>query len=392
MAARSHKFKASELTTLVETYKTYEPYLQNAEKVLTLGGILSACALSPLDDSNSTDLDYLVATVTNVLILGGWSRIDRDPTLLEGVCKAMRQLVIEHLPLLTNQALGKYFANSRRFTQFAKKDSNNGFRLHSGSDVLEDKAITEADACSIPNQALMAVIYHFCKEDGPVINDSDFLPKDGQSPAIEILKKLSDCLKNFSGDGLYLPVKLPDLVVITLLIERFALAASCAPLVSDRALLTEGVASLVGIILNNRPDELVSKDGNMFLADAPSSSLYESPAAKLLVRSLLKSIASRVPLDEPARKSVRDLEWAVIKNCLQVHVKHAARGYDNLELITGLLPHCTEKLEEPGALKGIRAEQQAMVVSIVSEPSLKKRLMVEYKKCRGHVLTNDLGM
>lgn len=396
VATGNHKFTPDDLSVLTDTYRIYEPYLAADEKVMALSGILSACARSPLDDNNLSDLEFLITTVTQVLILNGWSRIDRDPKFLETACKSMRQVVTAHLPLMSDQALGIYFANSRRFTQFSPREPNNGFRLHSSSDVLEENEIVEADVCSIPNQALMALIFHCCEQDGPVISDSDFAIETlcAQSPisTAGMLEKLATCLKRLGAKDLYIPIKLPDLVAVALLIERFALAASFATAREDQHLLNEGVSSLVDLVLRNRPSELISKDYNMFLADAPGFTFYEKPVAKLLEESLLKSAKLQNPLSGASGQAVQDLYWAVARNCLQVHVKHSNAGYDNQALMAGLVQHCMTRLMVPKSLRGFKPEQQAMLISGVADHELKKRLLTEYKSCRGHVLSSDLGM
>ena len=396
MASGSHKFTPGELSALTDIYKAYEPHLSADEKVMTVSGILAACARSTLAESNGEDLGFFIASVTKVLIMGSWSMIDKDPNFLQGVCKALREVVIEHLPLLPEQAIQAYFCNSRRFTRFSRREQNNGFRLHSDSDVFDDLEAMDADACNIPNQALMAVIFHFCKEDGPIIRVEEFvfdeLADVGPNAPVVMLKNLADCLNTFASAGHYLPIKLPDLVVVSQLIDRFALAASFAPSDDYRDAFIEGVSSLVDLVLRNRPEDLISKDINMFLVDAPGFQFYDSPVATLLEKSFLQATASQIKLEGAADQAVQDLHRAVIRNSLQVHGKHYSAGYDNQHLIAGLLPNCNDRLKEPGSLSGFKPEQQALVVCLVADPVIKKRLLVDYKSCRGQVLTNDLGM
>lgn len=396
MSSGGFKLRPDELTTLVATYATYGPHLPNAEKVLVLGGILSACTLSDLSDSVSDDLSFFVSTAVQVLNTGEWGQIDLDRDFLEPICKAMRKVATKHLPLFSIPALQAYFSSSRRFTQYAKPEANNSFCLHQASWVLDDDVIIDQDSRSLPNQALMSIIFHFFNENGAMVEDkdlaSDELSGDGLNPVVQKLVDLAFSLNGFSQAGLYIPVKYPDLLVVSLLVERFALAASTSRSPDCKEALLSGITSLVDLVIRNQPENLVSKDLNMFLTDRLGFVFYYPEAARFLEKAFLKSTDSMPAFTGEAAKAMEDFYWAIIKNGIQVHTKHSSEGYDNHHLITRLTSRCHDKLREPGALSKLRADQQAMLVSSIGDPELKRELLIQYKGCRGRVLDEDLGM
>lgn len=396
MSSGNYLFRPDDLTSLVQTYSVYARHLPADEKVLVLGGILSACARSELTDSVTDDLSFFVSTAVAALSDGGWGQIDSAPNFLEPICKAMRKVVTAHLPLLSTPALQAYFSNSRRFTRYTQPEESNTFSLHPSSWVLEDDVVIDKDSRSLPNQALMAVIHHFFNENERMVEDKDCVfaegASTGQSPAVQKLIEFGSCLTRLAKDGLYLPPKYPDLLVFSLLVERFALAASAPASADDRAHLLQGVTSLVDLVLRNQPEKLISKDLNMFVTDGPGFVFYYPPAARLLENELLKSTASRRAMTGEAAEAIQDFHWAVVRNALYVHAKHRSEGYDNRQLIAGLAPHCRDRLQVLGALDDFRPELQAMVVSSIQDADLKKRLLKQYRHCRGQVLTDDLGM
>lgn len=395
MSSGNYLLRPDDLTALVQTYNAYAPHLPADEKVLVLGGILSACARSELTDVVSDELSFFVSTAVKVLSDGGWGQIDTAQNFLEPICKAMRKVVTAHLPLLSTPALQAYFSSSRRFTKYTHSEEGNAFSLHPSSWVFE-VVMTNKDNHSLPNQAMMAVIHHFFSDKERMIEDKDCVfdegTSTGRSPAVQKLIEFGGCLTRLSRDGLYLPPKYPDLLVVSLLVERFALAASAPASTDDREPLLQGVSSLVDLVLRNRPEKVISKDLNMFVTDGPGFVFYYPPAARLLEKELLKSTSSQRAMTGVAAEAIQDFHWAVVRNDLYVHAKHRSEGYDNHQLIAGLAPHCRDRLQVPGALDDFRPELQAMVVSSIQDADLKKRLLKQYRDCRGQVLTDDLGM
>lgn len=390
------KVTSDELNTLTKTYLAYEPILAMEYRVQTLSGIISAANNSTLDETARKPLEFFVQSLANVLIVGGWGNLDRKNDYLHICCKSMQKLVTTHLPLLTDDALKTYFSHSRKFTQYAKPGLINSFRLHSGSEIFDDVDLLESSTRALPNQALMGLIHHFCPSDGRTIRNDDFrirTPEDaGAEDPIQMLVGLSQCLDRLAGAGLYLPIKYADLVVATQLIDRLALAASTTQSGDVRRCLLDGIVSLTNLVLHNRPKKLASKDYNLFLEDTSGFVFYEKKASDLLENGLLSATRSQLKLDGLSAKAAQDLNWAAVRNCVQVHGRHQSCGYDNQNLITQLLPYCKDNIQEPGALKGFKPEQQAMIVANVQDTDLKRRLMAEYRDCRGHVLTSDLGM
>jgi hypothetical protein len=396
MASGSHLLSPADLSTLVNTYAVYEPHLDTDEQVMVLGGILSACSISLLPNSASASLGFFVSRTVRVLTDGRWDLIDDSRDFLGGICRSMRAVVTAHLPLIPYDALREYFVSSRRFTQHALADGIGAFRLHPGSEILEADELVDSSYPSLPNQALMSIIFHFFPVGGPLIAESDFVSDElanlGPTQSLGKLIELGVLLRKLSDENLYLPVKYPDILVISLLIERFALAAGSLPSEQGREALTGGITALVDLALRNIPDDLITKDVNMFLRDVFGFEFYNPEVSRLLEKEILRSTASRPYVGGQSTEAVQDFYWAVTRNALRVHEKHRDAGYDNESLICGLIPHCESRLVRADALERFSKEQKTLILRNIKNPELKKTLLKAHRECRGAVLERDLGM
>lgn len=394
VACGTFKVLPAELTELVETYQAYEGELASYQRVTVLDGILKACTASKLNEECRQPLEFFMEEVIKQIDAENWVFIEAEDDFLKYISSSIREVVAAHLPLMTPAALTGYFKFSRRFTHKSAPEFCE-MTFNPATALFDDGAFKQIKTNRHPNQVLVALIDSCFPVDGRSFQDSDFdfkaCDQRGSGEGIERLQCLAKVLIDTKASDFYLSMKYPDLVLIGHLVDRFAIAALSSPTDQERGVFEEAVVALVDLV-TNIPEGKLSKEFNIFLTDGSGFNWFDSAVSMKLEADYLTSIPIQCKFTGAAGQALKDLNWFVVANALRVHELNAKQGYNNKGLIRGLLPMCIDRLLEKDSLAQLGVDSQVLLISNISDPALKKQLLVCNKASRAHVLSNDLGI
>ncbi|MBI6882400.1 hypothetical protein [Pseudomonas putida] len=389
------KVLSEELVDFVCIYDHFSSSLEADENISVLSAILGASSKSELDGKCSSALGYFVEQIISEIqkLHKVYSGIYRDT--LEIASKSVRSAIGRHLDLIPDKAIDEYFKFSRRFTEMQKTEEHS-LAIHPGSEIFDYPQFRELSKPRSPNQALSMLVETAFPSDGPYYEAESFRPDPdysmGGSDARYRLMSLACTLKKLASNGHYIPMKYPDVVLVGQIIDRFAIAAASTPPGRDPSVFTNAVVDLVALV-TNVPEDVISKDNNVFLTDDSGFCWYESSIAQVLEDAYLKTLPNQMSLAGDAKTSVNTLNWFVTKNAIRVSQAHFKKAdYENSRLIKAMIPFCEDELAKPGSLKGFNVDLRSMVISLVDNESLKISLLRADKASRGRVVSAEMGL
>lgn len=394
MATGNFKLHPHEINELVSTYDFFALHEEGENLALITSSIAGACADSQVDDSNSDALSHFLSEAVEAVC--GLKKIT-DVSMLNSMTKSIHKLVRKHLPSLSTQALGIYLVNSRKLTLLANPEFGE-MSVHTDTAVFDHPAMSNPRVK--PNQALVSIIEHFFDSDKRTYGDEEFdfnrVVERRYGDGIAKLATLANLLIKLADAKHYLPVKYPDLVVVSSLVDRFAIAAASAPSVEEHELFSQAASSLTGLC-TNFPKNKLSKDHNLFLRDTSGFEWIERAPCKEIEPVFLRLLPSDGVFSEAADTALRAFYWSILKNALRVHSKQLESGnnnsgYDNSGLVRGLSQNCMPMILDQKNLEKLAPAELGLLISCVDDPEAKRLLLSRNKESRGHVLMDSLGL
>lgn len=291
----------------------------------------------------------------------------------------------DHVDILSDQAFKKVFDHSSLLTSYAGgiQDASN-FML--GSSDPEFQAVFPA------NHAFGSLFKLRLNDFEEEIEWNDYVG-GGKNP-----KALADLMSDFlraKDLGVQVDMHIADALLITNFIGHLAAIREVEWSHERQVFFDETIIAMVDLVVPKAPSLAVSN--NLFRQAGTKSQMpwISQQYAALFHEDLVSGFdfISTVKLSVEVAEAVSQLGFYILLNAAQAHRYLIRDGFhDNTDFMSSMSAHCTNYLSIEKPLGKLKPDERAHLIDAVTDPTLKRSLLRQYKSSRGHVLEQALGL
>jgi hypothetical protein len=291
----------------------------------------------------------------------------------------------DHVDILSDQAFKKVFDHSSLLTRYSTgvNDASN-FMLGSSNPQFQG---------TFPANHVFGSLFKLRLNDfDDEIDWSDYVA-GGKNP-----KALADLMNDFLRAkelGVQLDMHWADTLLITSFIGELAAIRMVERNDLRQDFFDETIIAMVDLVVPKKPSMAVST--NLFrqagmqsqmpwIALEHAQSFHEDLAGAF-------EFISTLDVSAEVAEKVSQLGFYILLHAAQAHRYLIRDGFhDNTDFMRSMSAHCTNSLSIEKPLGMLKPGERAHLIDAVTDPTLKRSLLRQYKSSRGHVLEQALGL